>query len=78
MSVTEFRLPHLAYAPEIAGTMLRRQQTEAIITCRPGICGAGQEGVFSGCRPYLGRSCVPFWFRGNVNGSHVEKGAGYF
>lgn len=32
--VTEARLTHLAYAPEIAGAMLRRQQAEAIIAAR--------------------------------------------
>ncbi|MEK7449296.1 MAG: SPFH domain-containing protein [Planctomycetota bacterium] len=32
--VEEARLTHLAYAPEIAGTMLRRQQAEAIIAAR--------------------------------------------
>ncbi len=28
------RLTHLAYAPEIAGAMLRRQQAEAVISAR--------------------------------------------
>jgi regulator of protease activity HflC (stomatin/prohibitin superfamily) len=32
--VEETRLTHLAYAPEIAGVMLRRQQAEAIIAAR--------------------------------------------
>jgi regulator of protease activity HflC (stomatin/prohibitin superfamily) len=32
--VTEARLTHLAYAPEIANAMLRRQQAEAIIAAR--------------------------------------------
>lgn len=32
--VDETRLTHLAYAPEIAGAMLRRQQAEAIIAAR--------------------------------------------
>ena len=32
--VVDAKLPHLAYAPEIAGTMLRRQQAEAIIAAR--------------------------------------------
>lgn len=32
--VEEARLSHLAYAPEIAGAMLRRQQAEAIISAR--------------------------------------------
>lgn len=32
--IEEARLTHLAYAPEIAGVMLRRQQAEAIIAAR--------------------------------------------
>jgi regulator of protease activity HflC (stomatin/prohibitin superfamily) len=32
--VEEARLTHLAYAPEVAGLMLRRQQAEAIIDAR--------------------------------------------
>jgi regulator of protease activity HflC (stomatin/prohibitin superfamily) len=32
--VDECRLTHLAYAPEIAGAMLRRQQAEAVIAAR--------------------------------------------
>ncbi|MBU0755135.1 MAG: SPFH domain-containing protein [Planctomycetes bacterium] len=34
ITVEEARLTHLAYAPEIAGAMLRRQQAEAIISAR--------------------------------------------
>lgn len=34
VQVEEARLNHLAYAPEIAGAMLRRQQAEAIIAAR--------------------------------------------
>ena len=34
VAVEEARLTHLAYAPEIAGAMLRRQQAEAIIDAR--------------------------------------------
>jgi regulator of protease activity HflC (stomatin/prohibitin superfamily) len=34
VAVAEARLTHLAYAPEIAGAMLRRQQAEAIISAR--------------------------------------------
>ena len=32
--VVDAKLTHLAYAPEIAGTMLRRQQAEAIVAAR--------------------------------------------
>jgi regulator of protease activity HflC (stomatin/prohibitin superfamily) len=34
VAVDETKLSHLAYAPEIAGAMLRRQQAEAIIAAR--------------------------------------------
>lgn len=34
VAVDEARLAHLAYAPEIAGAMLRRQQAEAILSAR--------------------------------------------
>ncbi len=34
VAIEEARLTHLAYAPEIAGVMLRRQQAEAIIDAR--------------------------------------------
>ena len=43
IEVLEARLSHLAYAPEIAGAMLQRQQAEAIIDARKrivdGACG---------------------------------------
>ncbi|MBS0449398.1 MAG: SPFH domain-containing protein [Proteobacteria bacterium] len=32
--VVDAKLSHLAYAPEIAGTMLRRQQAEAVVSAR--------------------------------------------
>ncbi len=34
LGVEDARLTHLAYAPEIAGAMLRRQQAEAVISAR--------------------------------------------
>ncbi|MCA9705536.1 MAG: SPFH domain-containing protein [Myxococcales bacterium] len=34
IEILEVRLSHLAYAPEIAGVMLRRQQAEAIVSAR--------------------------------------------
>ena len=37
VSVEEARITHLAYAPEIASAMLRRQQAEAIIAARKNI-----------------------------------------
>lgn len=43
VTVEEARLSHLAYAPEIAGVMLRRQQAEAVVAARTriveGACG---------------------------------------
>ena len=47
--VEEARLSHLAYAPEIAGAMLRRQQAEAIVAARTriveGACGMVQMAL---------------------------------
>jgi hypothetical protein len=34
VKVLESRISHLAYAPEIAGVMLRRQQANAVIAAR--------------------------------------------
>lgn len=34
VSIEETRLSHLAYAPEIAGAMLRRQQADAVVSAR--------------------------------------------
>jgi regulator of protease activity HflC (stomatin/prohibitin superfamily) len=34
VAIDEARLAHLAYAPEIAGAMLRRQQAEAVLSAR--------------------------------------------
>ena len=42
--VVDAKLTHLAYAPEIAGTMLRRQQAEAVISARAKIV-AGAVGM---------------------------------
>ncbi len=42
--VVDAKITHLAYAPEIAGTMLRRQQAEAIIAARTKIV-AGAVGM---------------------------------
>ncbi|HEX2100802.1 MAG TPA: SPFH domain-containing protein, partial [Candidatus Synoicihabitans sp.] len=44
VEVQEARLTHLAYAPEIAGAMLRRQQAEAVISARAKIV-AGAVGM---------------------------------
>lgn len=45
--VDEARLAHLAYAPEIAGAMLRRQQAEAVIAARKTIV-AGAVSMVEG------------------------------
>jgi regulator of protease activity HflC (stomatin/prohibitin superfamily) len=49
IEVLEARLSHLAYAPEIAGAMLQRQQAEAIIDARKrivdGACGMVQMAL---------------------------------
>src|SRR5262249_2414625 len=49
VEVIEARLSHLAYAPEIAGAMLRRQQAAAIIAARQriveGAVGVGEMAL---------------------------------
>ncbi|MBL9076584.1 MAG: SPFH domain-containing protein [Planctomycetes bacterium] len=49
IEVLEVRLSHLAYAPEIAGAMLQRQQAEAILDARArivdGACGMVQMAL---------------------------------
>jgi hypothetical protein len=44
VAVDEAHLMHLAYAPEIAGSMLKRQQAEAVISARQKIV-AGAVGM---------------------------------
>jgi regulator of protease activity HflC (stomatin/prohibitin superfamily) len=43
--VDEAKITHLAYAPEIAGAMLRRQQAEAVIAARTKIVGGAVSMV---------------------------------
>lgn len=45
VKVEEAKLTHLAYAPEIAGAMLRRQQAEAVISARAMIVRGAVEMV---------------------------------
>jgi regulator of protease activity HflC (stomatin/prohibitin superfamily) len=45
VKIEEAKLTHLAYAPEIAGAMLRRQQAEAVITARAMIVRGAVEMV---------------------------------
>jgi len=44
VTIDEAHLMHLAYAPEIAGSMLKRQQAEAVIAARQKIV-AGAVGM---------------------------------
>ena len=53
VSVIEARLSHLAYAPEIAGAMLQRQQADAIIAARAKIV-EGAVGMVEGALKHLG------------------------
>ncbi len=57
VSVDEAHLMHLAYAPEIAGAMLRRQQAEAIISARQKIV-AGAVGMVEMALQQLGERGV--------------------
>ncbi|MDX2276541.1 MAG: SPFH domain-containing protein [Hyphomonadaceae bacterium] len=45
ISIDETKLSHLAYAPEIAGAMLRRQQAEAVLAARRYIVQGAVEMV---------------------------------
>lgn len=45
VKIEEVKLTHLAYAPEIAGAMLRRQQAEAVIAARAMIVRGAVEMV---------------------------------
>ncbi len=55
--VVEARLSHLAYAPEIAGAMLQRQQADAIIAARAKIV-EGAVGMVSHALEDLGREGI--------------------
>jgi regulator of protease activity HflC (stomatin/prohibitin superfamily) len=52
VKVTEARLSHLAYSPEIAGAMLQRQQADAIIAARAKIV-EGAVGMVEGALTHL-------------------------
>ena len=53
--VDEARLSHLAYAPEIAGAMLRRQQAEAVVAARMKIV-EGAVGMVEMALDHMARS----------------------
>lgn len=52
--IEEARLSHLAYAPEIAGAMLRRQQAEAVVSARMKIV-EGAVGMVESALEHLER-----------------------
>ena len=56
IEVVEARINYLAYAPEIAAVMLRRQQASAIITAREKIV----EGAVSQGRPPISHSAQTY------------------
>ena len=58
MTVDEARLTHLAYAPEIAQTMLRRQQAEAVIAARQKIVHGAVSMVEMALRELSEKSVV--------------------
>jgi regulator of protease activity HflC (stomatin/prohibitin superfamily) len=57
VSVDEARLAHLAYAPEIASAMLRRQQAEAVLSARAALV-AGAVGMVESALHQLGERNV--------------------
>jgi regulator of protease activity HflC (stomatin/prohibitin superfamily) len=56
----EARLTHLAYAPEIAQTMLRRQQAEAVISARKKIVQGAVSMVEMALKELEGRGVIDF------------------
>ena len=58
IAVDEARLAHLAYAPEIAGAMLRRQQAEAVIAARTTIVMGAVSMVENALQQLSERSVV--------------------
>lgn len=58
MTVDEARISHLAYAPEIAGAMLKRQQAEAVLAARAKIVDGAVTMVESALQQLSERSVV--------------------
>jgi regulator of protease activity HflC (stomatin/prohibitin superfamily) len=58
LEVMEARISHLAYAPEIAGVMLRRQQATAVIAARQKIVEGAVGMVESALEQLAGRSII--------------------
>ncbi|HWB09153.1 MAG TPA: SPFH domain-containing protein [Pirellulales bacterium] len=60
VAVDEARLTHLAYAPEIAGVMLRRQQADAIIAARQKIVHGAVSMVQMALRDLADQQVIEF------------------
>ena len=60
VTVDEARLTHLAYAPEIAQTMLRRQQAEAVIAARQKIVRGAVSMVEQALTEFNEKNLVEF------------------
>lgn len=58
MAVDEARISHLAYAPEIAGAMLRRQQADAVLAARAKIVHGAVSMVESALQQLSERNVV--------------------
>jgi regulator of protease activity HflC (stomatin/prohibitin superfamily) len=58
MTVDEARISHLAYAPEIAGAMLKRQQAEAVLAARAKIVDGAVTMVESALHQLSDRGVV--------------------
>jgi hypothetical protein len=58
VEIDEAKLSHLAYAPEIAGAMLRRQQAEAVLAARKTIVAGAVSMVESALTQLSERSIV--------------------
>jgi len=58
VEIDEARLSHLAYAPEIAGAMLRRQQAEAVLAARKTIVAGAVSMVENALTQLSERSIV--------------------
>ncbi|MCU0882750.1 MAG: SPFH domain-containing protein [Hyphomonadaceae bacterium] len=58
MTVDEARISHLAYAPEIAGAMLKRQQAEAVLAARAKIVDGAVTMVESALHQLSSRGVV--------------------
>lgn len=60
LEIVEARISHLAYAPEIAGAMLRRQQAEAVVAARTHIVEGAVSMVKLGLERLQAEGVVTF------------------